>query len=50
MNIILKIICTTIILQGIGTYVYADEDNSFVVSDLCQYKSEFEQCLEANKD
>lgn len=51
MNIIFKRICTIIILHGIfWLYVYADESNYFVVSDLCQYKSEFEQCLDANKD
>lgn len=51
MNIIQKIVFLLILSAWIFLLdVSAQEENALVVSDLCQHKSEFEQCLSANKD
>ncbi len=51
MNIRVKILSILIICKFFFFfYAFAEEKNTFVVSDLCQYKWPFEQCLAANKD
>lgn len=43
-----KILSTILLFLFLFNFVNAKEEK-FIVSDLCQYKSEFKECIEANK-